>query len=74
MKMKNKTYQPRRDFKAIFECQGCGEEEERWGYDDRYFYDVTMPKLPCKKCGATTLSLGLDPEHTATRYAEGQVI
>lgn len=31
MRIKEITYQSRRDFKAIFKCSHCGYEEEEWG-------------------------------------------
>lgn len=34
MREKKRTYQNRRDIKAIFVCEYCGHEEELWGYDE----------------------------------------
>ena len=53
MRIKKKTYQSRRDFKAIFICPFCGYEEEDWGYDDSYFHNKVIPEIKCKKCGKT---------------------
>jgi DNA-directed RNA polymerase subunit M/transcription elongation factor TFIIS len=54
MRVKQITYQHRRDFKAIFECEHCGHEEEMWGYDDSYFHENVIPAMKCGKCGKQT--------------------
>jgi len=51
MRIKEITYQNRRDFKAIYECQHCGHEEEGWGYDDSNFHNNVIPNMICKECG-----------------------
>lgn len=53
MRTEKKTYQNRRDFKAVFACDECGDKREDWGYDDAYFHDKVIPAMVCKKCGAT---------------------
>ncbi len=51
MKIKEITYQHRRDFEAIFECEHCGAIEKRYGYDDANFHQNVIPNMICKKCG-----------------------
>jgi len=51
MKIKEITYQHRRDFKAIFECEHCGYTFEEWGYDDNNFHHNVIPNWECPKCG-----------------------
>lgn len=77
MKIKEILHQNRRDFWAIFECEGCGfvdkGENGRGvsGYDDRYFHDTAIPKMTCPQCGKSRIDLGIKGEHTETRYQEG---
>lgn len=54
MRIKEKTYQHRRDFHAIYECEHCGHTEEGRGYDDAYFHEEVIPKKVCPKCGKTS--------------------
>lgn len=51
MRIKEITYQNRRDFKAIFECEHCGATSKEWGYDDRNFHENVIPNMVCKQCG-----------------------
>lgn len=68
MKIKKITSQHRRDFQAIYECEHCGYEEESYGYDDHYFHNEVIPKMPCKECNKIAGS-GYQPQ--ATKYVEG---
>lgn len=43
MKIKEKTYQHRRDFKAVFVCEHCGYEIKGSGYDDANFHETSSP-------------------------------
>lgn len=53
--------QHRRDFRADYECEGCGHiEKDVSGYDDTNFHTNVIPNLPCKECGETTLTLNKD--------------
>ncbi len=54
MKIKEKTYQHRRDFKAVFVCEHCGYENEVWGYDDANFHENVIPNMKCPYCGKTS--------------------
>lgn len=71
MKIKKILNQMRRDFTAIFECEHCGFEEKRDGYDDAFFHRNVTPSMKCDQCGKTA---GDDYRPTATKYDEGQVI
>lgn len=70
MKIKQRTYQHRRDFYAIFICENCGFEEELWGYDDRNFHDNVVPDMRCKKCGKSTKDIGGNVERIEIKYPE----
>lgn len=54
MKIKRIVSRHRRDFYALFECEHCGYEEERSGYDDDYFHRHVIPQIPCHCCGKTS--------------------
>lgn len=68
MKIKRITWQNRRDFSAIYECEHCGSEQKGGGYDDANFHQNVIPKLKCDKCGKT-----VDENYRplATKYPEG---
>lgn len=68
MRIKEKTHQHRRDFKAIFVCEHCGHEKEEWGYDDANFHENVIPAMVCEVCGKTASE---DYQPLATRYPEG---
>lgn len=51
MKIKTITYQHRRDFHCIYECEHCGYEREGRGYDDANFHNNVIPKKVCPECG-----------------------
>lgn len=75
MKIKKITSQHRRDFSAIYECEGCGNEESSGGgYDDRYFHDNVIPAMKCEKCGKSRNDLGATSEPTPTKYADYEVV
>lgn len=71
MKIKDITYQNRRDFKAIFQCEHCGYEEERWGYDDANYHQNVIPNMECPKCHEKA-----DESYRpiATKYPEGMEV
>ncbi len=50
MKIKTITYQHRRDFTAIYECEHCNHEHKGRGYDDANFHQNVIPKMRCPKC------------------------
>lgn len=57
MKIKKITYRLARDFEAIFECEFCGENCEKVGYDDDYFHNHVIPRMVCKSCGIATIEI-----------------
>ena len=75
MFIKNKIYQHRRDFKATYKCQFCGNEKDNMGYDDANFHNNVIPAMVCEHCGKSTNSEN-DTSYTAmgTRYPEGYQI
>ena len=74
MNIKKIVYQHRRDFKAIYECQGCGHECEGGGYDDANFHENVIPSMRCPKCGESTETLKVDYRPLTTKYPEGYQI
>lgn len=71
MKIEKFTYQNRRDFKAIFKCEHCGHEIEKWGYDDENFHNNVIPNMVCEECGKTA---GEDYRPLATKFPEGMQV
>lgn len=74
MKIKKIIYQNRRDFRAIYECEGCGKEVEQYGYDDANFHQNVIPKMKCDKCKKTSEECGVDYRPLTTKYPEGYQI
>jgi len=74
MKIKKVIWQSRRDFEAIYECEGCGHEEKSDGYDDRNFHDNVIPNFKCKECGKSRNDLGIVDEPTSTKYQSWEVV
>lgn len=50
MKIKKIVSQHRRDFRAVYECEHCGYEDEGPGYDDEHFHRNIIPRMRCKRC------------------------
>ena len=71
MKIKEIISQSRRDFRAIYICEGCGYEEEGRGYDDTYFHHSVIPAMKCKACGKTGAEIGADYRPLTTKYPDG---
>lgn len=71
MKIKEMLYQNRRDFKAIFECEHCGETEKRTGYDDAFFHNQVIPDMTCKACGKKAPE---DYKPQPTKYEEWETV
>jgi transcription elongation factor Elf1 len=75
MKIHKVTYQHRRDFSAIYECEFCGHRQsDDAGYDDRFYHDNVIPNKKCEKCGESTVSGGGSIDATPTRFPEGQQV
>lgn len=68
MRIKEIIRQHRRDFRAIYECENCGNEEEKSGYDDKNFHEHVIPTMKCSKCEKTA-SENYRP--LTTKYPEG---
>lgn len=51
MRIKIIHSQYRRDFKATYKCEHCGNEVIDFGYDDRNFHNNVVPNMECTKCG-----------------------
>lgn len=71
MKIKEITYQNRRDFQAIYECEYCGHTEKGSGYDDANFHNNVIPSWECPKCNKTASDTY---RPLATKYPEGYQI
>lgn len=71
MKIQKITSQHRRDFRAIYECEHCGETEKRGGYDDANFHHNVIPAMICKGCGKAASE---DYQTRDTKYPEGMVV
>ena len=68
MRIKKITWQNRRDFEAIYECEHCGNEQNGGGYDDANFHNNVIPKMKCKNCEKIA-DENYKPQ--ATKYPEG---
>ena len=68
MRIKEITYQHRRDFSAIYECEHCGATITRSGYDDANFHENVIPRMECKACGK---SASETYRPLTTKYPEG---
>jgi hypothetical protein len=71
VKIKNIISQNRRDFRAEYECEGCGKIEKAGGYDDAYFHQTVIPNKKCLGCGKSANDLGSDYRPLSTKYPEG---
>lgn len=71
MRIKEIISQHRRDFRAVYECEHCGAEEHKSGYDDANFHHNVIPSMECKKCGKTAVE---NYRPLATKYPEGMQI
>jgi len=74
MKINKIIKQHRRDFTAIYECEGCGHTYEGRGYDDCYFHDIVIPAQRCPECGKTGAECGADYRPLMTKYPEGMQV
>lgn len=75
MNIQKITYQYRRDFQAVYECQFCGETMKAGGYDDAFFHNEVIPKMRCEKCHKSVENDGSElDEHyrgLSPKYPEG---
>lgn len=70
MKIKKITSQHRRDFQAVYECEGCGAEDRSYGYDDSNFHQNVIPNMKCKGCDKSAKDLGVDVRPLAPRHPD----
>ena len=71
MKIKEITSQSRRDFRAIYKCEHCGDTHESYGYDDSNFHKNVIPAMKCKQCGKTACDTY---RPLATKYPDHAVV
>lgn len=74
MKIIQITNQHRRDFTAIYKCEGCEHQETKGGYDDHNFHANVVPAMKCNGCGKSRNDLGIQGEVMQTKYPEGMTI
>lgn len=67
MRIKQIISQSRRDFRAIFECEHCGHEIEKNGYNDIFFHIQVIPAMKCPECGQ---SASEDYRPLTTKYPD----
>lgn len=70
MKIKKILNQYRRDFTAVFVCEGCGHEVEKGGYDDQHYHETVIPSMQCESCGLTSADYGIEYRPLTTKYPE----
>jgi predicted RNA-binding Zn-ribbon protein involved in translation (DUF1610 family) len=71
MKINQIISQHRRDFTAIYECEGCGNQKKDRGYDDANFHVNVIPAMKCPACGKTSKECNADYRPLTTKYPEG---
>jgi hypothetical protein len=71
MKIKNIISQHRRDFTALYECEGCGHVVKAGGYDDDNFHRNVIPGMVCKKCEKSGRDIDADYRPLTPKYPEG---
>ena len=71
MRIKRILSQYRRDFRAVFECEHCGHQLKRSGYDDAFFHNKVVPNLKCPSCGKKATE---DYRPLTTKYPDGYQI
>ena len=70
MKVQRIISRNRRDFRAIYECEHCGDSYEGSGYDDDYFHCTVIPNRECSQCGKKAK----DHRPLRTKYAAHEVV
>jgi len=71
MRIKEITSQNRRDFRAIYECEHCGDTKDGKGYDDANYHENIIPNMKCEKCEKTASD---NYRPLTTKYLPGQVV
>jgi len=53
-----------KDFKAVMECEGCGNQQNlNSGYNDSYYHSFVIPKMKCEKCNLSRNDLSAKTEN-----------
>jgi hypothetical protein len=69
MKLIKKLNQFRRDCNAELKCENCEDIYlYKSAYDDRNFWDNVIPNFKCKKCGKSSIDLGIVNKKIQTKY------
>lgn len=71
MKIKKILSQNRRDFRAVYECESCGNEVTESGYDDDNFHKNVVPAKVCKVCGKTSMDADSEYRPLSPKYTSG---
>ena len=71
MRIKKILRQHRRDFTAVFECEHCGAEVTKTGYDDENFHLNVVPDM---ECGACKKKAGEDYRPLMPKYPDGMQV
>ena len=74
VKIREMLWQNRRDFKAVLECEGCGNTEIIRGYDDDHYHNIVIPDIKCGACGKTGAGCGADYRPLRPKYPEWMVV
>ena len=52
MKIQKITFESGNDFKAVLECEHCGQTQPLGtGYHDNFYHTKVIPAITCKSCG-----------------------
>jgi len=71
MKVIREYNQHRRDLIIDMKCESCGKEENhRYAYDDRNFWDNVVPNFKCPTCDKSSNDLNINHEKIETKYPE----
>jgi hypothetical protein len=74
MKIESILSQHRRDFHALYKCEGCGHVVNGCGYDDDNFHQHVIPAMKCQSCGKSALELGVEIRPLRTKYPADAVV
>lgn len=72
MKILKTTWQHRRDFTAVYECEHCGHTHSGSGYDDSNFHKNVIPDMKCPSCGKSGDKASY--QELATKYPDSQTV
>jgi len=71
MRIKEIKGQHRRDFRAVYICGHCGDENTGQGYDDAHFHNNVIPDMICRCCGKRE---GESYQPRTPKYPEGMTV